>query len=72
MNKWKARIITVLLIIVLSIVLTASFFIKSYYGFSLYQLILGAIGYLWISEHIEKFYQYLINHKKQFVRNENI
>ena len=60
MNKWKARIITVLLIIILSIVLTASYFVKSYYGFTLYQLIIGAIAYLWIGDHIEKFYQYLI------------
>lgn len=60
MNKWKARIITVLLIIALSIVLTASYFVKSYYGFTLYQLIIGAIGYMWIGDHIEKFYQYLI------------
>lgn len=60
MNKWKARIITVLLIIALSIVLTASYFVKSYYGFTLYQLIIGAIAYLWIGDHIEKFYQCLI------------
>lgn len=62
MNKWKARIITVLLIIALSIVLTASYFVKSYYGFTLYQLIIDAIGYMWIGDHIEKFYQYLIKH----------
>jgi hypothetical protein len=60
MSKWKARLCTALLVIVLTIVLTASFFVKSYYGFSLYQLILGAIGYLWIGEHIEKFYKWLL------------
>ena len=60
MNKWKARIITILLIIVLSIILTASYFVKSYYGFTLYQLIIGAIAYLWIGDHIEKFYQGLL------------
>lgn len=60
MNKWKARIITGLLIIVLSIVLTASYFVKSHYGFTLYQLIIGAIGYMWIGEHLEKFYKTLL------------
>lgn len=60
MNKWKARIITILLIIILSVVLTGSYFVKSYYGFTLYQLIIGAIAYLWIGERAEKFYQYLI------------
>jgi hypothetical protein len=60
MSKWKARLCTALLVIVLTIALTASFFVKSYYGFSLYQLILGAIGYLWIGERIEKFYKWLL------------
>jgi hypothetical protein len=60
MNKWKARLCTALLVLVLTIVLTASLFVKSYYGFSLYQLILGAIGYLWIGERIEKFYKWLL------------
>lgn len=60
MSKWKARLCTALLVLVLTVVLTASFFVKSYYGFSLYQLILGAIGYLWIGERIEKFYKWLL------------
>ena len=60
MSKWKARLCTALLIIVIAIMLTASFFVKSYYGFSLYQLIIDAIAYLWIGDHIKKFYQWLI------------
>ena len=60
MSKWKARLCTALLVLVLTVVLTASFFVKSYYGFSLYQLILSAIGYLWIGERIEKFYKWLL------------
>jgi hypothetical protein len=60
MSKWKAKLCTALLVLVLTIVLTASFFVKSYYGFSLYQLILYAIGYLWIGERIEKFYKWLL------------
>lgn len=60
MSKWKAGLCTTLLLIVIIIVLTASYFVKSYYGFTLYQLIIGAIAYLWIGDHIVKFYQYLI------------
>ena len=60
MSKWKARLYTSLLVVVLITILIASFFVKSYYGFSLYQFILGTIGYLWIGEHIEKFYKWLI------------
>lgn len=60
MSKRKAKVYTAILVIALTVVLTASFFVKSHYGFSLYQLIIGAIGYMWIGEHIEKFYQWLI------------
>ena len=60
MSKQKAKVYTAILVIALTVVLTASFFVKSHYGFSLYQLIIGAIGYMWIGEHIEKFYQWLI------------
>lgn len=60
MNKWKARICTALLVVVMAVVLVGSFFVKNYYGITLYQIIIGAIAYLWIGEHIEKFYQWLI------------
>lgn len=60
MNKWKAIVCTALLIITMTVALTASFFVKSHYGFSLYDIIISAIGYVWIGEHIEKFYQWLI------------
>ena len=60
MSKWKARLCTALLVIVLTIVLTASFFVKNYYEVTLYQIIIGAIAYLWIGDHIEKFYKWLI------------
>lgn len=60
MSKRKAKVYTAILVIALTVVLTASFFVKSHYGFSLYQLIIGAIGYMWIGEHIEKFYNCLI------------
>jgi len=60
MNKIKARVCTALLVIVLTFVLVTSFFIKSYYGFSLYQLILGSLGYMWLGEHVENFYKWLL------------
>lgn len=60
MSKWKARICTALFIIVLAVVLTTSFFVKSHYGFSLYDIIISAIAYLWIGERIENFYNWLI------------
>lgn len=60
MSKWKARLCTALLVIVMAVVLTASFFVKSPYGFSLYQVIMSAIAYLWIGDHINKFYQWLV------------
>lgn len=63
MSKWKAIICTSLLIIAMSVVLTASYFVKSHYGFSLYQLIIGAIAYLWVGDHIEKFYNWLRKEK---------
>ena len=60
MGKWKARVCTALLVIAMTVVLTASFFVKNEYGISLYQIIIGAIGYMWIGEHIEKFYKWLL------------
>lgn len=60
MSKWKARLCTALLVLVLAIVLTASFFVKNYYGITLYQIIISAIAYLWIGERIEKFYKWLL------------
>ena len=59
MSKLQAIVLTVLLVIALIVLLVASFFVKSYYGFSLYQLIIGAIGYMWIGEGVEKFYKCL-------------
>lgn len=60
MGKWKARLCTTLFIIVLGVALTASFYVKSRYGFSLYDVIISTIAYLWIGECIEKFYKWLI------------
>ena len=59
MNKWKARLCTALLVIVMVVVLTGSFFVKNMYGVTLYQIIISGIAYIWIGEHIEKFYLWL-------------
>lgn len=60
MSKCKARICTALFIIALAVALTTSFYVKSRYGFSLYDVIISAIAYSWIGECIEKFYKWLI------------
>lgn len=60
MNKWKARLCITLFIIAIAIILTGSFFVKNTYGVTLYQIIISSIAYIWIGEHIEKFYLWLI------------
>ena len=47
MKKWQARVLTSLLIITLAHVLYGASFVKSYYGFSLHQLITHALGYIY-------------------------
>lgn len=60
MSKKKAVICTILYVIVITVVLTASFFIKSVVnGISLYQLIVGAIGNMWLGSSVAKFYDWL-------------
>ena len=60
MNKRKAIICTVLYTIVLTAVLIASWFIKSHMnGISLYQMIVSAIGNMWIGSTVGKFYNWL-------------
>lgn len=60
MRKKKAVVCTILYAIVITVVLTASFFIKSAVnGISLYQLIVSAIGNMWIGNSVAKFYEWL-------------
>ena len=60
MRKWKAIICTILYVIVITVVLTASLFVKSHVnGISLYQLIMCTIGGLWIGNSVMKFYEWL-------------
>ena len=61
MKKLKAVICTILYVIVITVILTASWFIKSHMnGISLYQLIMCAIGNMWVGTSIMKFYEWLI------------
>ena len=60
MRKKKAVVCTILYAIVITVVLTASFFIKSAVnGISLYQLIVSMIGSMWLGNSVVKFYEWL-------------
>lgn len=61
MSKKKAILCTVLYVIVLVVVLTVAFFIKSdTTGISLYQLIMNVIANAWIGCSVDKFYKWLL------------
>lgn len=61
MEKKKAIVCTVLLVVVITVALTASFFIKGEEtGISLYGLIISAMGYWYIGERIKDFYNWLM------------
>lgn len=61
MRKKKAILCTVLYAIVLVVVLTFAFFIKSdITGISLYQLIMNIIANAWIGCSVDKFYKWLL------------
>lgn len=61
MSKKKAFVCTILYVIVLVGILTASFFVKKEaYGISLYQLIMTIIANIWLGCSITKFYEWLI------------
>ena len=65
MRKKKAVVCTILYAIVITVVLTASFFIKSAVnGISLYQLIVSMIGNMWIGNSVAKFYELLRKQEK--------
>ena len=60
MGKKKAVICTILYVVVLVVILTASFFIKNEeHGISLYQIIMYTIANMWIGSSVEKFYKWL-------------
>ena len=60
MSKKKAVVCTILYVIVIIVVSTASLFIKSpVNGISLYQLIVSMIGSMWLGNSVVKFYEWL-------------
>lgn len=61
MSKKKAILCTVLYAIVLVVVLTVAFFVKSdTNGISLYQLMMNVIANAWIGCSVGKFYKWLL------------
>ena len=60
MDRRKATICTILYAIVITSILIGSCFIKSHMnGISLHQIIVSAIGNMWISASVGKFYDWL-------------
>lgn len=60
MSKCKAIICTTLYIIVITAVLTVSWFVKSHLnGISLYQFIMCVAGNMWFGTSVIKFYEWL-------------
>lgn len=60
MNQWKSIICTILYVIMITVVLTVSWFVKNEkLGISLYQLILNVIANMWIGTSVVKFYEWL-------------
>lgn len=61
MDKKKAIVCTILYVIALTSILTASWFVKSKIAeINLYQLIMCAIGSIWVGNSVVKFYDWLI------------
>lgn len=62
MEKKKAIVCTALLVVVITVALIASFFIKGEEtGISLHGLIISAMGYWYICERIRDFYDWLMH-----------
>lgn len=61
MSKAKAIICTTLLVIVIAIILTLSYFVRNEeYGLNLYNILMSAIAYIGIGDFLEKFYEWLV------------
>lgn len=60
MIKKKAIICTILFAIILIGSYIGTIFIKSNFGFSLYEIVTPSICSFWIAERIKKFYYWLI------------
>lgn len=61
MSKAKAIICTTLLVIVIAVILTLSYFVRNEeYGLNLYNILIRAIAYIGIGDFLEKFYEWLV------------
>lgn len=61
MSKNKAIICTILLLIIISVMLTLSYFVRNEeYGLNLYNIIMSSIAYVEIGTFLRKFYEWLI------------
>ena len=60
MDKKKAVICTILYVIVISVIMTVSWFVRNEeLGISLYQLIVGVIANMCLGNSVVKFYEWL-------------
>lgn len=60
MDKKKAVICTILYVIVISVIMTVSWFVRNEeLGISLYQLIVGIIANMYLGNSVVKFYEWL-------------
>ena len=60
MDKKKAVICTILYVIVISVIMTVSWFVRNEeLGISLYQLIVGVIANMCLGNSVAKFYEWL-------------
>ena len=60
MNKKKSIVCTILFAVIIVGAYVGTIFIKSHFGFSLYEIVAPVISSFWICERIEKFYSWLI------------
>lgn len=60
MKKKKSIVCTILFAIIIVGSYVGTIFIKSHFGFSLYDIVAPIISGFWLSERIRKFYSWLM------------
>ena len=60
MNKKKSIVCTILFAIIVVGAYLSTMFIKSHFGFSLYEVVAPIICGIWLAERIKKFYSWLM------------
>ena len=61
MSKKKAIVCTTLFTIVMLGIYASTFFIKSHFGFKLFDIVAPVICANWMADKMKKFYNWLIN-----------